>query len=181
MSSDAVASINDAIRKFESGEITLQQLQSIVQQNGAEISFWNPATQRHPAYPEGDNRSRAGFTYHPSHPRGRFFQGIIKKAILRAIDFAHHSIIKHYDPDGFVYDDERLKRLDSFLKQYIAENFQHAYPYKSDFMQKVIDIILFLMKEDVYYRARFLDIISKLSSFDFELDQLEKENIERWH
>lgn len=178
--STEIQTIDSALQQFKHGEFNIEQLQKVIQENGAELSFWNPATERHPAYAEGDNRSRAGYIFHTDHPKGKFLQNIIKKAILRAIDFAHSSVTKHYDPEGFVYDDPRLQRLSDVCKGYIADNFQHAHPYKSDFMHKVVDILLFLMKEDAYYRARFLDLLNQIPN-DFELDELERENIEQWH
>jgi len=178
--STEVQTIDSAVQQFKIGEVSIEQLQQIVQENGAELSFWNPATERHPAYAKGDNRSRAGYVFHTDHPKGKFLQNIVKKAILKAIDFAHSSVTKYYDPEGFVYDDPRLQKLSKTCKSYIAENFQHAYPYKSDFMLKVVDIILFLMKEDAYYRPRFLELLNQMPN-DFELDELEKENIKQWH
>jgi len=40
-------------------------------------------------------------------------------------------------------------------------NFQDR-DYKIDFMNKIVDIILFIMKEDIFYSSRFMDIFNKI-------------------
>ncbi|KCZ71589.1 hypothetical protein ANME2D_02324 [Candidatus Methanoperedens nitroreducens] len=176
--------IQEAIEKYNKGEVSIEDLSKIVQENGQQIVFWNPASERNPKYLEGDNSSRDGFIYNPyHHVRGKFFQDVIKKAILKAIDFAHSAMVKHYDQDAYRYDDLRLAELEKFTKEYIRANFHDSYPYKHDFMMKLVDVVLGLAKEDIYYRARMLDFIQKFRRGfpEMAISPTENDNIERWH
>ena len=174
-----VKAIGEAIQQHKEGKLNTIEFNAIVASHGGEISFWDPATQRHPAYPKGDNRSRFGFTYHFDSIRGKWFQGVVKDAIKGCIKFTHSTILKRYDEEAFIFDDPRLAAIKAVSDDYISKNFQHSAPIKSDFMHKVFDIILFLMKEDVYYRGRFLELFNLFPKF--ELSQVEKENIEEYH
>jgi len=144
---------------------------------------WETATERNPEYPEGKNDSRNSPTYNCyHHPKGKFFQTIIKKGILKVIDLIHSQLINEYDKDAFDYNDKRLVAIDMFLRRYVDVNFQDAKPYKSEFMTKIIDIVLALAKEDIYYRARLFDAINKSRALgEFELTEVEKNNIENFH
>lgn len=174
--------IDDALKKYNHKEINTDELGEIVKKEGAQLSFWNREKDRHPAYPENDNRSRTGFLFDPyRHEKGKFFQHVTKKAILRAIYFAHKAMTKHYDKDAYVYDDPRLNALNDFLHAYMDTHFADEYTH--DFMPKVVDIILGLMKEDIRYRARFLDLLTELGKMypdGFQLTENEKDNIKRW-
>ena len=172
--------ITELLEQFNTGKLNIETLIQKVREQGDKGDFWNWETGPNPKY-EGNNKTRVGFKYNPYHHiKGKFMQGIIKTAVISAINFAHSQILKHYDREAFVYDDERLKKIDKYCKQYIDTNFQNSYPYKSDMMQKVVDIILFFAKEDIYYTARWLDMINGLPR-GHELTKEEKENIERWH
>lgn len=172
--------ITELLEQFNTGKLNIETLIQKVREQGDKGDFWNWETGPNPKY-EGNNKTRVGFKYNPYHHiKGKFMQGIIKTAVISAINFAHSQILKHYDREAFVYDDERLKKIDEYCKQYIDTNFQNSYPYKSDMMQKVVDIILFFAKEDIYYTARWLDMINGLPR-GHELTKEEKENIERWH
>ena len=179
---DNSKTINEALKRYEKKEISADELAAIVKKEGANLSFWNRDEDRHPAYPEGDNRSRTGFLFNPyHHEKGKFFQHVTKKAILRAIDFAHKAMRKHYDVDAYVYDDPRLNALNDFLHAYMDIHFADEHTH--DFMPKVVDIILGLMKEDIRYRARFLDLFTQLGKMypdGFQLTENEKDNIKRW-
>lgn len=174
--------INEALKRYEKKEISADELGRIVKEEGANISFWNRDEDRHPAYLKGDNRSRTGFLFNPyHHEKGKFFQHVTKKAILRAIDFAHKAMTKHYDVDAYVYDDPRLNALNDFLHAYMDIHFADEYTHS--FMPKVVDIILGLSKEDIRYRVRFLDLINKIIKFypnGFTLTENEKENLKKF-
>jgi hypothetical protein len=60
----------------------------------------------------------------------------------------------------------------------VSSKFEHHAPRKLDFMMKIIDVVMFLMKEDVYYRARFLQMFADMPRFG--LTEHELDNIKRW-
>jgi len=68
-----------------------------------------------------------------------------------------------------------MQVLDSNLHGYIDEYFNQE-PRKLEFMHKIVDICLFIMKEDIYYSARAFDMANKLPFFI--LTPSEIENIE---
>lgn len=135
--------------------------------------------------PIGDNQSRVGFTYHHVfHPRGKYFQEIIKPLIIKAIESGHYliahdlispefmltaiarplktvhkSILNRYDEDAYKHDDTRLQALESDLKGFFTQN-QHNYHAKA--VDRAIDIFIFLLKEDIYYRARIFYMINSI-------------------
>jgi hypothetical protein len=80
-----------------------------------------------------------------------------------SIDFAYIGI-KKYDKEAFVYDDVRLSSLSSLLKTEIT-NFRN-----DETLLKIIDICIFLMKEDVYYRPRWIQILQDIKPVVDELD-----------
>ena len=173
------ANIDDLLHAFEKNELSVQEFREEVGKRGAITKFWDYATGKNPT--SGMENAETGFRYNPFfHKKGKFFQGIIKPAILRAIDFAHDGILKQYDQTSFEVKDPRLKELKDISMDYIGENFQHAYPYKSDFMTKIVDIVIFMMEEDDYYGARLLDLLNRLPK-DIELTEHEQKNIEQWH
>ncbi len=161
--------LQEAIKEHDRGAITTEQFTSIVKENQENGVFWVPT---------GKNQSRFGFIHHHVFTsKGRFFQNILKKHILREIDKVHsaglnNSDITHlrlavstihfswrrgYDKDAFVYADPRLKALDKYLKEYISSNLVDEYPHDHDFLFKLVDITLGLAKEDSYYRSRLVD------------------------
>lgn len=153
---EKMETINDLQKQFNSGELTIEDFQRKVAEEGGKAEFWNYETDRNPEY-KGDE-SRLGFPFSPYfHPKGKYFQGVLKKAVLRAIGFAHSALLKHYDKNIFIYDDERLKKIEEFAKWYIGIKFMDSPGYKDKFMHEITDISLGFSKEDVYYRARLLD------------------------
>lgn len=172
--------ITNLLEQFNTGKLNIESFIQKVHEQGDKADFWNWETDPNPKYKD-NNKTRIGFKYNPyHHVKGKFMQGIIKTAVKSAINFAHAQILKHYDREAFVYDDERLRKIDVYCKGYIEQNFQNSYPYKSDFMQKIVDIILFFAKEDIYYTGRWLDMINGLPR-GHELTKEEKANIEKWH
>ena len=178
--SEHTEKITNLLEQFNTGKLSIESFIEKVREQGDKGDFWDYEKTMNPKY-KGNNKTSVGFRYNPNHHiKGKFMQGIIKTAVRSAINFAHAHILKHYDREAFIYDDERLKKLDEYCKRYIDKNFQNSYPYKSDFMGKIIDIILFFAKEDIYYTARWLDMINGLPR-GHELTEEEKANIERWH
>ncbi len=172
--------ITELLEQFNTGKLNIDTFISKVREQGDKAEFWNYETSSNPQY-EGNNETRLGFKYNPyHHVKGKLMQGVMKTAVKSAINFAHANIIKHYDREAFVYEDARLKAIDEYCKRYIDDNFQESYPYKSDFMCKIVDIFLFLMKEDIYYTARWLEMINGVPR-GHELTENEKANILKWH
>ena len=172
--------ITELLEQFNTGKLGIEAFIQKVREGGDKGGFWNWETEMNPKYKD-NNKTSVGFRYNPyHHVKGKFMQGVIKTAVKSAINFAHAQIIKHYDRNAFMYDDPRLKRIDEYCKRYINENFQNSYPYKCDFMEKIVDIILFFAREDIYYTARWLDMINRLPR-GHELTEQEKANIKKYH
>ena len=184
---DKIVTFKEAVDKYDTKEITVTELSAVIQRLGINTDFWkwNMATEPNPEY-DGNEKSRNYFKYSCHHnEKGRFYQSVLKKAILAAIDMAHKHTLERYNKNQFVYDDPRLKSVNGWTKKYIKENFQESGEYKIGFMSKIIDIALgTICKEDIYYRARFFDMVNKFVKEypnGFELTKIEKENVERWH
>lgn len=171
--------INELLQKVQKKQITIEEFKEKLNELGAEIKIWDKSIERNPAYPEGNNQSRTSFIFSPYfHPRGMLLQRVFKRSILKVIDFVHKSLVKEYDSQAYVYEDERLRNLNNYFREYISANFI-AHKQNTEFMTKIADIIMFLMKEDVYYRSRFLDLLNNAPHS--ELTDIERENISRWH
>lgn len=178
--SDNKEKITELLEQFNTGKLNIEAFIKKVREQGDKADFWNWETDMNPKYKD-NNKTSVGFRFNPYyHVKGKFMQGVVKTAIKSAINFAHAQIIKHYDRNAFIYDDERLKKIDEYCKRYINENFQNSYPYKSQFMEKAIDILLFIMREDIYYTSRWLDLINGLPR-GHELTEQEKANIKKYH
>lgn len=121
------------------------------------------------------NYSRADFTYNYWHTwQGRFFSGVIKPA-MRAVLKNLKSMIIYYDKDAFVFDDPRLQ----IIRDKVSQNFKRV-NYDEDF-KTAVDISLFILKEDIYYRAGMMQIINDIKDKDYTLTDTEIENLKRWH
>lgn len=121
------------------------------------------------------------------------------KLFKTSLDFVYRNI-KIYDPEAFIYEDVRLQHISKFLHNEICIHYQDDHT-----LLKIVDVIVFLMKEDIYYRPRWIQILqdiypdvkdvaernpsillislSRLCNLckDMELTPIEIENIERWH
>jgi hypothetical protein len=182
-------SFEDAAKKYNNKEITTEELITIAQKFGKDVKFWDMEKESNPKYQDGNNKSRLGFKWNPfKHPKGIYFQWVIKKTIIKCIYFVHEQTLKMYDMDQFEYEDNRLIRLDAFTKAYIDMYFTDKVDpnatEKRIYMSKLVDIVHgTLSKEDVYYRARYFDYINKMiKEFPdgFPLTKEERENIEKW-
>lgn len=130
---------------------------------------YNPAKQANPAY-KGNAKSRVGMLYNPYyHPLGKFLQGTIKGSMLKCVDYVHSGLLK-YDSDAYRFDDPRLQAIKQEATAAIHELFfdelerrtRDDGTRKVAFMLKVLDIGLFLMKEDVFYRYRFILLLQRI-------------------
>lgn len=159
----------EAIKQHDNRAITTEQFTEIVKEHQKQGTFWVPI---------GKNQSRFGFLHNLFSEKGQFFQNTLKRHILQEINRIHNSGLKDtdlkhlytaittihfswrrfYDKDAFVYADPRLKAIEAYLKSYISKTISDTHPHNHDFIFKTIDIILGLAKEDVYYRARLIDI-----------------------
>ena len=178
--SERTEKITNLLEQFNTGKLNIESFIQKVREQGDKADFWNYEQTSNPKY-EGNNKTRIGFKYNPyHHVKGKFMQGITKTAVKSAINFAHAYILKHYDREAFVYDDARLKKIDEYCKEFININFQNAYPYKKDFMDKIVNIILFFAKEDIFYTSRWLKMINGLPQ-GHKLTKEEEENIRKWN
>lgn len=130
---------------------------------------YNPAKQANPAY-KGNAKSRVGMLYNPYyHPLGKFLQGTIKGSMLKCVDYVHSGLLK-YDSQAYELEDPRLLVIKAEATEAIEELFfdelerrtRSDGTRKISFMLKVLDIGLFLMKEDVFYRFRFIRLLQRI-------------------
>jgi hypothetical protein len=174
----------EKIKGYETGAVTLDELEQFMRaRDDLVVATWDLTTDRNPLYPIDNNKTRASPTYHPKlHPKGRFWQNVLKRSVIHTILFVHAGVIKHYDKDAFVYDDPRLNALSDFLHAFVDIHFPDR--HTQSFMPKLIDSILHLMKEDIRYGARGFLLINQLcknlSPTGFELTEVEKKNIKMW-
>ena len=154
------------------GDISIDQLVSAGKLMGVTVAPYDPVDGRNAIYPVGNNSNRIGFTRTLVSPLGKKFQGVLKPAIIATINKMHKWICGDWDKDAFVYDDPRMQILDTNLHEYIDEYFDHE-QRKIDFMHKIIDICLFIAKEDIYYSARMFDMANKLPFFILTPDEIE--------
>lgn len=146
-----------------------------------QVVRWNPAKDPDPRVMGNENggNGKGGFRFSPYyHDKGKFLQDVIKKGIIKTIDLAHSQIVGKYDKNAFVFEDPRLVELNAYFRSYLSQYFEHDVPRKITFMSQIVDIVMFLMKEDIYYRARFLDMFRDMPRF--EITENETENIQRW-
>jgi len=127
------------------------------------VTVYNPVKEKNPD--AIGNQSRNGFLYNPYfHPLGKFLQGKVKMSMLKTIDFVH-TAIRRYDTDAYQFDDTRLLELYQVGRDSITELFTddaEQDPFrKPAFLLKLLDIVLFLMKEDIFYRWRFVELMRR--------------------
>jgi hypothetical protein len=153
-----------------------------------ELITWNPAKDRDPRIQGNENAGQkpggGGFRFSPFfHGKGKFFQDVAKTGMVKAIAAAHKQITGGYDKDAYIFEDPRLQKLSGFFRSFIAEYFEdgaeNGCPRKLTFMYQLIDIVLFLMKEDIYYRSRFFKMFNELPRA-WALDEAEEKNIKIW-
>jgi hypothetical protein len=172
--------LKEAIRKYNKGGMTREELKDIAKAAGRKVDIWDKATQRHPQYPTGQENSRVGFSYDPKHHKGKFFERFIKKTIWKTIEFVHRKMLK-YDENIFVFDDQRLGSLHDFLFAYIDSHGSHSI-IRASVYKKGVNIVLGMSKEDLRYRALLFHCYNEIHVVfkRFELTPAEKDNIKRW-
>jgi hypothetical protein len=105
--------------------------------------------------PATPNASRNGFVHNCyTTSLGKFFQNTIKQGmILPMIRKVHGWAIPKYDQTPYEYDDPRLQNLDRVIKEsfklHLDDNDAER---KQEIGGMAADIVLFLMKEDIFYR-----------------------------
>jgi len=160
---------------FIHGVISFDEMVQQGKDMDVNIAPYNPSTQRNPIYSEGNNNSRVGFTWHLDSVKGAIFQRTVKPAIIKTVNKIHKWIVGEWDRNAFVYDDPRLQVLDDSVTKGINTLFDHQ-DRKLDIMHKGADILLFMLKEDIYWRPRIFALCNNLPYFI--LTQQELENIE---
>jgi len=147
---------------------------------------YNPAKMANPAW-KGNAKSRIGFTFDPYyHPLGKFLQGTIKGSLMKCVNFVHSGILR-YDSNAYQYEDTRLIELHNVISESIEELFYDELEARSwndgrrkiELLKKSCDIALFLMKEDIAYRWRFMLLMQRVGRAveHFEPTPEEKANL----
>jgi len=162
-----------------------KKLTTIIDVNGTS-TFWNPTLEPDPRVQghgsRGEKRGLGGFLWSPDYStKGKYLQDVVKRGIIKAISIAHKQIVTYYDKNAYACEDERLNDLELYLMMFIAQNFEdpHGTSRKLDFMYQFIEILIFLMREDIYYRSRFLSLFNNVPQF--QLTEAEEDNIKRWN
>ena len=183
-SPEALVKIGAGYAELTADKITYDDYYKICQEHG----FTPVDTSKEALYLKGDNQSREdGFKYNLyHHPKGRLFQFIIKPMIIAVVNKIHSAFKGKYDADIFVYTDPRLQFIDKFVKDFIDKHVGNdpggSGVYKKQICLKMIDIMLGLSKEDIYYRARFMLLLNEYRDKDikYEIMEAEKTNLETW-
>jgi hypothetical protein len=162
------------------------RLIAVVTVDGEPIE-WNPALHSDPRIKANENRGEgAGFLFSPYfHKKGLFLQNVIKRGIISTINLTYKQILRFYDKDAFVFEDPRLNKLRLFCKTYVAFYYGEEARggtgiIKLTFMYQFFDIMLFLMKEDIFYRTRFFEFLNNVPK-GWELTEAEIKNLEEFN
>lgn len=160
--------IEEVLKQYQRGEIPIHMVRRLLEDIGANASFWDWELDRNPNYtPE---ESKIGFMWNPKHSKkGIFMQNITKRVLIKMCDFIYNSMLK-YDKDAFKFGDSRLIAIKDYTEKYIIANL--AVKYKKDIVRKLVNIVLFVAKEDVYYRVVGLKMINE-APHNFEITKEE--------
>lgn len=123
-----------------------------------------------------NNQSRYAFTHLHESVKGQWLQWTWKKAVSKSLFFFHGLILKLYDKDAYVFDDYRLKAIKEFTQGYFKENMEQR---KQGILNSGVDIFLFIMKEDIFYRARFFDMMQRWNRVQ-AVTGVELQNLDEW-
>ena len=161
--------IETLMNSYKKGEISLDEMRAKIEDQGAETSFWDWEFDTNPKFEASE--SKLGFTWNPHFSKkGGFMQHVTKRVLIKMCDFAYKSILK-YDKDAFTFSDPRLIHLRESVEKYITNNL--TVQYKKDFVRKLTDCALFMLKEDVYYRALVLKMINETPrEFEITKDEM---------
>lgn len=170
-----------AIEKYNREEITRDELEVVAKAAMRKVNIWDNQSERNPLYPVGFEISRVGFSYDPKHPKGRYFEKIIKKVMWKTIEYVHKKMLK-YDENIFIFDDARLAACQDFWLAFIDTNASHS-AARAELYGKALNLFLGLQKEDLRYRALFFQGYNEFVKVHkrFELTAVEEDNIKRWH
>lgn len=118
--------------------------------------------------PETPNASRNGFVHNCyTTGKGKFFQFTVKHTLLASIKKIHGWAIPRYSKGcgkPYVYDDPRLKNLNLILKRAFAQHMDdNDAERKREIGGMAADIVLFLMKEDIFYRMVIMRCIQDIA------------------
>lgn len=149
--------IEEVLKQYQRGEISIHMVRRLIEDIGGEASFWDWELDKNPNYtPE---ESKIGFTWNPNHnKKGIFMQNITKRVLIKMCDFIYNSILK-YDKDAFGFSDPRLVSLKDYAEKYLINNL--VVEHKKNLIRKLVNIVLFVLKEDVYYRVVALKMINE--------------------
>jgi hypothetical protein len=118
---------------------------------------------------------------------GKFFQETIKKGLEAVIRRIHDKEIPRYDKHAYEYDDPRLQAINELLKGMMVKHIDdNDTARKHQVFGDFIDVIMFMCKEDVFYRARVIKSLEDLAlAYQsapelFTLTQEEQYNYERF-
>ena len=168
--------------KYNRGEIEYSEfeaeyklLEIEANKAGLNIAMYDEANERRPQYKSGDNSNRTNFTYGPANKKWQTMQRVVKPAVIAIINKIHKWVLTKWDKDAYVYDDSRMQVLDESAHGFINKYFDHQ-DRKLDFMHKGVDICLWFMKEDSFYRSRIFHMLNCMPFF--VLKQEEQENID---
>lgn len=169
------ATIEGFMQRYKKGELSMHQLRRVIAEHGGEAEFWDFELSKHPDYKAED--SKIGFLWNPifSH-KGIFMQNVTKRVIEKMLNFVYKSCLK-YDKDAFKFSDIRLKWLKTYTESYIGVYMSVG--YKKDFVKKLVEIGLFIMREDVYWRVVVFRFLNSLRhTFNIGTDEMEYFNRE---
>lgn len=185
--------IKEAKLKYKNNLITIDEFRAAITDIGGGhpvgkddfeqmVTFWNPTTEQRPG--TNNNKAHTGFKYDCyTHEKGKILQGVVKKAIISALNMGHGYWLKKYDSQAFIYEDPELLFLDTFLKKYIEDHIPKTSerPYHLNLCTKGIDILLGIAKEDIVYRVLLKDMVNTFcGKIVLPLTQGEQEHFNLW-
>ena len=98
------------------------------------------------------------------------------KVVMRIVKVAHQTIGNKYDTDAYVYDDKRLQIFNNVLKSAIQDKSKIGV-----FISQTVDIICFIMKEDIYYTARWFNMLNHIiAAYPYGFQLTNNEYVDQW-
>lgn len=95
-----ITTLEEATEQYNAGHLSIEDFRDLCAKHD-DWGYWDIDNGRNPFHPEGDTKSREmGMTYHPRrHPKGIFYQQVIKMGIYRFIDFGYGATRALYGKD----------------------------------------------------------------------------------
>jgi hypothetical protein len=102
----------------------------------------------------------------------------IRPILSVAVNKIHSGFKGKYHDQIFKYDDPRLLFLDKLSKDFVKEHVERK--NDADILNKLIDISLGMLKEDIYYRVRGFILLNRFmeENVRFVLTEEEKKMLE---